>query len=553
MRLVAKLLCVFTLSGLLVAPVVSQDSTINLQLRSQKETSTGSMRYHRTTREESWQAKETAVIVCDVWDSHHCVNAVRRVVQVAPRINRFVGELRARGATVIHAPSGCMDAYSDHLSRQRAMKTSKAANIPADIGQWCDRIPSEEQVAYPLDQANGGEDDDLEEHKLWATRLAAAGRNPGSPWKKQIDIITIDDQQDFITDRGDEVWSILESRGIKNVILTGVHTNMCVLGRPFGLRQMSSHGKNTVLARDLTDTMYDPNQWPYVSHFSGTDLIVDHIERHVCATITSDQVLGGHPYRFPGDQRPRLAILMAEDEYKTEQSLPKFAAEHLGKHFAVSLIYGSDVQRDAVPGMSEIEQADVLLVSVRRRPLPDKDLAYVRKFVAAGKPVVGIRTASHAFSLRNQDPAKGLAVWPEFDGEVLGGRYTNHYGNDLHPIIRPEASDKLHPILASLITDSFKSGGSLYKVTPLHPGTHVLLSGEIPGEPKQPVAWTFVRANGGRTFYTSLGHVEDFKQPAFRQLLVNALHWTCNLPSVTEEAIKSDIEKYAAGKGRQRK
>ena len=71
MRLVAKLLCVFTLSGLLVAPVVSQDSTINLQLRSQKETSTGSMRYHRTTREESWQAKETAVIVCDVWDSHH--------------------------------------------------------------------------------------------------------------------------------------------------------------------------------------------------------------------------------------------------------------------------------------------------------------------------------------------------------------------------------------------------------------------------------------------------------------------------------------------------
>lgn len=432
------------------------------------------------------------------------------------------------------------------------MNAPRSTSIPSDIGQWCDRIPSEEKAAYPLDQSKGGEDDDLAEHKLWAARLAADGRNPRSPWKKQIDVIKIDPQQDYISDRGDEIWSILESRSVKNVILTGVHTNMCVLGRPFGLRQMSSHGKNTVLVRDLTDTMYDPSQWPYVSHFTGTDLIVDHIERYVCPTVTSDQILGGRAFRFAGDLRPRLAILIAEDEYKTEQTLPHFAAEHLGKHFAVTFIYGSDTDRNQIPGLSEIERADVLLVSVRRRPLQKSDLNHVRRFVAAGKPVVGIRTASHAFSLRNQDPEKGLAVWPEFDADVLGGNYTNHYSNDLHPTIRIDQNGTDHPILASYSATPFISSGSLYKVTPLAAGTNVLLTGEIPGQPPQPVAWTYVRAGGGRSFYTSLGHVDDFKQAAFRQLLTNALLWSCSLSPITEESIKSDRSKYAAGNGKQR-
>ncbi len=530
-----------------------QNSTIELKLRSQQETAPGAGRFHRSTRTENWDLKQTAVIVCDVWDSHHCVNAVRRVVEVAPRIDRFVAALRERGVTVIHAPSGCMDFYHDHPARQHAIKVPKSSSIPSDIGQWCDQIPAEERAAYPLDQSKGGEDDDLDEHKLWATRLAAEGRNPGSPWKRQIDVIRIDDQRDFITDRGDEVWSILDSRSIKNVILTGVHTNMCVLGRPFGLRQMSTHGKNTVLARDLTDTMYDPTQWPYVSHFTGTDIIVDHIERYVCATITSDQVLGGRPFRFSGDTRPRLAILMAEDEYKTEVSLPKFAAEHLGKHFSVNLIFGSESQRNVVPGIEEIDHADVLLVSVRRRPLPEDDLRRIRKFVAAGKPVVGIRTASHAFSLRNQEPATGLAVWQEFDSQVLGGSYTNHYGNELHPVISTAEAGSKHPIMANYQASEFVSSGSLYKVTPLHPGTQVLMTGKIPNELPQPVAWTYVRADGGRSFYTSLGHIDDFKQPAFRQLLTNALLWTCNLPPVNEQAIRSESDKYASGKGKQRK
>ena len=78
------------------------------------------------------------------------------------------------------------------------------------------------------------------------------------------------------------MWAILEQNQIEHVILTGVHTNMCVLGRPFGLRQMARVGKDVVLMRDMTDTMYNPARWPFVSHFTGTDLIIDHVERHVC-------------------------------------------------------------------------------------------------------------------------------------------------------------------------------------------------------------------------------------------------------------------------------
>ena len=78
---------------------------------------------------------------------------------------------------------------------------------------------------------------------------------------------------------------------------------MCVLGRPFGLRQLARNGKHVVLMRDMTETMYNPRRWPYVSHFEGTRRVISHIERYVCPTITSDQWIGGVPFRFAGDRK----------------------------------------------------------------------------------------------------------------------------------------------------------------------------------------------------------------------------------------------------------
>jgi len=176
--------------------------------------------------------------------------------------------------------------------------------------------------------------------------------------------------------------------------------------------------------------------------------------------------------------------------------------------------------------IEEVADADVLLVSVRRHTPPAAQLEIIRRHVAAGKPVVGIRTASHAFALRANAKEKPTgAQWPAFDAEVIGGNYTNHHGSGpaTTATLAPGAKAD-HPTLRG-VTLPFTSKASLYKNTPLQPGAQPLLMGEIPGKPAEPIAWTFTRKDGGRSFYTSLGGVEDFKNPAFVQLLRNAIVW----------------------------
>ena len=534
----------FPLAIIFMLASLSPAEDLSLKLRYQEETSPNSGRFHQLLRDENWNPKETAIIVCDVWDLHHCKNAVDRLTEFVPRLNEVLNEARQRGVTIIHSPSDCMPAYVDHAARQRAIKTPPAAKLPKDIEFWCSRIPAEEKAAYPVDQSDGGEDDDPEVHKQWAAHLTELGRNAGTPWKTQNELITIDEAQDYISDRGDEVWNILENRGIKNVILTGVHTNMCVLGRPFGLRQMKRNGKQVVLMRDMTDTMYNPQRWPYVSHFTGTDLIISHVERFVCPTITSDQFLGGEPFRFKNDKRPHVVIVMAEDEYQTEQTLPKFAAKHLGRDFRVSYVYGSEKERNSIAGIEILKDADVALISIRRRVLPPSQMQVFKEFVAAGKPVIGIRTASHAFSLRNEAPPEGLEDWPELDAQVYGGNYSNHYGNELKSTVRIDSQSKDHPILRGFPTEPIAQGGSLYVTSPLAKNTQVLLTGRVEGHEAEPVAWTFQRDDGGKSFYTSLGHIKDFENPAFVRLLYNAVHWAAGLPIRKDISIATAIEDY---------
>ena len=509
-----------------------------LQLQYQEETAEGTGRFHRLSRDEKWAPEQTAIIVCDVWDLHHCLNAVQRLNQFAPRLNRVLAEARGQGATIIHSPSDCMPAYEGHAARIRAATTPIAKNLPTESPYWCSSIPGEEKGLYPIDQSDGGEDDDPLVHAQWATKLTAMGRNAGTPWKTQSSHIEIDAEKDYISDRGDEVWNVLEAKGIKNVILTGVHVNMCVLGRPFGLRQMARNGKNVVLMRDMTDSMYSPRQWPFVSHFTGNDLIIGHIERFVSPTITSDQLIGGEPFEFHDDPRKHLVIVCAEDEYLTEQTLPRFALRYLGHDFRVSYVWGSARERNLLPGIDVLDDADLMLVSVRRRVLPKTAMETVKRFVALGKPVVGIRTASHAFSLRNAEVPEGFDDWPQFDAHVFGGSYTNHHGNKLVATALPSGKAPDHPILAGLSGTKFRTGGSLYMTAPLADGALPLLLGSVEGKPQEPVAWTFLRDEGGKSFYTSLGHIDDFENPEFLQLLVRGIYWASDLP-VTERVFQT--------------
>ena len=482
-----------------------------------------------------WDAKATAIIVCDMWDLHHCKNAVGRVGEMAPRMNQLLNTARAEGALIIHAPSSCMDFYRDHPARKRAQDAPSAAVQPKAIGSWCHWIDqAEESQGYPIDHSDGGEDDDPAEHAAWAKHLAKIGRNPGSPWKRQVGLIEIDAGRDAISDSGIEIWNLLEARGIRNVLLVGVHTNMCVLGRPFGLRNMARNGKNVLLVRDLTDSMYNPARWPYVNHFRGTSLVVEHIEQRVCATTTSDQLLGGEPFRFRGDTPPHVVFMIGESEYNTASTLPVFGKKHLEyRGIRCTFVHVNENDPNDFADIGALKEANLLFLSVRRRTPPKAQLDLVRAHLAKGKPLVGIRTASHAFD--REPPGKHHARWAKFDDEILGVDYRNHYGNkppkDPATVIQATAMGAKHPILTGVTHDAFEAKSHLYKNKPVAPTVSVLMAGTLPGrdEINEPVAWTN-EVNDSRVFYTSLGGTGDFELPAFQRLLLNGVLWALEKP-----------------------
>jgi type 1 glutamine amidotransferase/nicotinamidase-related amidase len=483
-----------------------------------------------------------------MWDAHHCLNAVRRGTEMAPRMNEVLKNARDRGVTIIHAPSSCMDFYQDHAARKRAQHAPQAANLPPGIDKWLNWIDArEEKAGYPIDHSDGGEDDAAQEHEAWHAKLTAKGRNPKAPWIRQSELLEIHDE-DYITDSGVENWNVLTAEEIENVILLGVHTNMCVLGRPFGLRQMAKNGKHVVLMRDMTDTMYNPARHPQVSHYRGTDLVIEHIEKYVCPTITSDQLLGDKPFRFSQDDRQHLVMLIGEQEYNTKETLPRFADQHLTDRLIVTYVYADSKNMHHFPGIRALRGADVLLLSVRRRTPPTKEMDEVRKYLNNGGAIVGIRTASHAFSLRSGDPPPGHDAWPELDQQVFGGNYHGHHGNkesdDEKTFVWNVPDQQNHPLLRGVPGAERVSTSHLYKTSPLAPSTTVLMMGRVGDrQPHEPVSWTFTHLGGGRAFYTSLGNPDDFDDPAFQQLLKNAIYWAAGTEprkadSRTDESIQ---------------
>jgi type 1 glutamine amidotransferase len=225
-------------------------------------------------------------------------------------------------------------------------------------------------------------------------------------------------------------------------------------------------------------------------------------------------------------EQPHIVFLIAEREYQTEQTLPDFCKQYVrdGKS---SFVHADPHEPNKLIGSEAVDTADLLFVSVRRRTLPPQQLNRIRRYVQSGKPVIGIRTASHAFCLRKQEPEDGFAAWPEFDKTVFGGNYTNHYKNSLIATIQRvnPSSTVAESLLSGIKELPVKSGGSLYCVSPLEEKADVVLEGVVEGHAPEPVAWTFRRAEGGKSFYTSLGHVDDFRGPVLPPLLLNAIEW----------------------------
>lgn len=244
-----------------------------------------------------WDPRKTAVVVVDMWDDHWCKGAAKRVVELAPAVDAFVRLARDRGMFIVHAPSSTVKFYEGTPARRRAQEAPRS-EPPAPISKeqrwgtgWCwpDK-PREPEL--PIDDSDMGCD-------------CAAPCTIREAWTRQIAAVGIDDARDAVTDDGQEGWNLLKSRGIRHVLVLGVHLNMCVLGRPVAIRQLVKLGLDVALVRDLTDTMYNHRKRPNVVHHAGTDLVVEHVERWWCPSVPSTALTGRPPFRFSDDPRPR--------------------------------------------------------------------------------------------------------------------------------------------------------------------------------------------------------------------------------------------------------
>jgi nicotinamidase-related amidase len=277
----------FALSLGLSIPVASEDATnerlanrpkvpgkLRLRMQKQQENPPGSGQFQPKEVVVDWNTAETAIIVCDMWDGHYCKIAGLRVVLLVPKMNQVLSLARDHGVMIIHAPSSTMDVYADTPYRKR-MQQAKPVKPPVPIARWCDLDPAREPP-LPIDTSKCACDDPV---------VAPVVRKY-TRQHEGLDIIGFDG----ISDSGEEIYSFCQQEGITNIVMMGVNTNMCVLGRSFGIRQLVKLGLNVVLVRDLTDAMYDPRQPPYVSHARGTELSIEHIEKYWCPSILSEDL-----------------------------------------------------------------------------------------------------------------------------------------------------------------------------------------------------------------------------------------------------------------------
>ena len=209
---------------------------------------------------------------------------------------------------------------------------------------------------------------------------------------------------------------------------------------------------------------------------------------------------------------PKLKVLLVSGslEYKSDESLAMWQ-KHLEATGRVEIIRAFRKTDEDIPGLIDgLARCDVAVFFTRRLKVSGEQLEAVKKYAGSGKPIIGIRTASHGFQ-----------NWLAMDKVVFGGDYGNHYGHDLTPELSVTEAGQKHPILEGVRLRT--ATGGLYKNASVNKDVTVLLRGKIP-EHTEPVAWTR-EVNKGRVFYTSLGHPKDFEDEHFLRMLTNALWW----------------------------
>ena len=246
----------------------------------------------------------------------------------------------------------------------------------------------------------------------------------------------------------------------------------------------------------------------------------------------------------PKPAQPHVVFVVGTTHYAPQKTLPAFAKrlEKYGFKTTVVLPDG-DPERNqkGLPGLEVLEEADLAVFFMRFLQLPPRQFAHIQNYIKSGKPVIGLRTSTHAFDYEKGHP---LEEWNRgFGKRVLGSEYFFHLTGET--VVEHVLEHRNHNILNG-VAAKFLAPGVLYQAnipadaTPLLTGTgnskrkgifkNQFGTYELTGEMSWPVAWTWKNEWDSRVFTTTLGHEDSFRLDAFNRLLVNAVHWCLELP-----------------------
>jgi len=282
---------------------------------------------------------------------------------------------------------------------------------------------------------------------------------------------------------------------------------------------------------------------------------------------------------FPGGEGigagKHVVLVSGDEEYRSEESMPQLAkilSTHHG--FKCTVLFAIDLEtgvinpdkQDNIPGLEAIADADLVIMALRFRQLPDDQMKHIADYVEAGKPIIGLRTATHAFNYPENSTSeykkygwtyKGEDFSQGFGRQVLGETWIAHHGEHKVESCRGILEDKSHVIVTGINDGEIWGPSDVYRVRlPLTGDAHVIVRGQIltgmnpddpavedeRNDPMMPIAWTRTYKDG-RIFTTTMGAATDLVNEPLRRLVLNASLWCLSM----EDAIKPDLDVSIVG------
>lgn len=256
-----------------------------------------------------------------------------------------------------------------------------------------------------------------------------------------------------------------------------------------------------------------------------------------------------------------VVLISGDDEYRSEEALPmlgKILAVRHGFNCTVLFATNKDgiVQpnhQKNIPGMHFLESADLVVLGLRFRNLPDEDMKYFDEYLESGKPIIAVRTSTHAFKIpEDRTYAKysfnSKKEWVGgFGQKVLGDTWISHHGKHGKQSTRGviDKDNASHPVLAD-VKDVW-GPTDVYGIVNLPKTAKVLLHGQVlegmkpesqpvdgkVNAPMMPIAWTTTyeskSGKSNRIFCTTMGAATDFQSADLRRMMVNASFWSLDL------------------------